>query len=275
MGKFDNIVIISDMDGTFLGKDGRIVPENIEAIRYFNQNGGRFTVATGRNPLCELGELNNYKDIISAPVASLNAAYIYDIHKNELLYDNGLNCETVIEVFTFLRGYFPTISTSLRSLNGFYTMIPDKMEKWYEQYTENLFTFEKIDDIHKIKTGKMCFTCYDFEALAKVRKEVEKKFGDKIDCTTAEAQTTEIVSKGVSKASAVELLEKILNLENAKFFAVGDFENDLGMLKTADFGVCPENAIDAVKSIASFEVCHHDKGAIADLIRIIEEKYIG
>jgi len=48
MGKFDKVIIVSDIDGTFLGKNGRIVPENIEAIEYFKREGGSFTVATGR-----------------------------------------------------------------------------------------------------------------------------------------------------------------------------------------------------------------------------------
>ena len=32
MGLFDNIIIVSDIDGTFLGKNGRVVPENLEKI---------------------------------------------------------------------------------------------------------------------------------------------------------------------------------------------------------------------------------------------------
>ena len=30
--KFDSIIIVSDMDGTFLGKGARVIPENIEAV---------------------------------------------------------------------------------------------------------------------------------------------------------------------------------------------------------------------------------------------------
>ena len=37
MGKFDGIIIASDIDGTFLGKKGRMVPENLEAIEYFKK----------------------------------------------------------------------------------------------------------------------------------------------------------------------------------------------------------------------------------------------
>ncbi len=33
MKRFENIIIATDLDGTFLGSGSRIVPENIEAVR--------------------------------------------------------------------------------------------------------------------------------------------------------------------------------------------------------------------------------------------------
>ena len=40
MGLFDGVIIVSDIDGTFLGRGGRLVPENLEKIRYFQERGG-------------------------------------------------------------------------------------------------------------------------------------------------------------------------------------------------------------------------------------------
>lgn len=48
MKKFEGYLIVSDLDGTFLGKQSRIVERNVEAVRYFTENGGLFTFATGR-----------------------------------------------------------------------------------------------------------------------------------------------------------------------------------------------------------------------------------
>ena len=47
MGKFDGILLCSDWDGTLF--DGTSIPENnVEAIRYFQRNGGTFTLSSGR-----------------------------------------------------------------------------------------------------------------------------------------------------------------------------------------------------------------------------------
>ena len=48
MGKFDGFLICTDLDGTLLNKAYKISPENEEAIRYFQAEGGRLTFITGR-----------------------------------------------------------------------------------------------------------------------------------------------------------------------------------------------------------------------------------
>jgi len=56
-------------------------------------------------------------------------------------------------------------------------------------------------------------------------------------------------------------------------WAIGDYENDLPMLRKADRCAMPENGIDSLRSIPGIvEVCDHDRGAIAGLIRYIENE---
>ena len=40
MGKFDGVLLASDMDGTLLNDQRQIDRGNIEALEYFTQNGG-------------------------------------------------------------------------------------------------------------------------------------------------------------------------------------------------------------------------------------------
>lgn len=50
LGKFDGILICSDIDGTILENStfGSIFEKNAEAVKHFTDNGGRFTFITGR-----------------------------------------------------------------------------------------------------------------------------------------------------------------------------------------------------------------------------------
>ena len=50
MGKFDGILICTDLDGTLYRNDKTISDENKAAIEYFKSEGGLFTFITGRMP---------------------------------------------------------------------------------------------------------------------------------------------------------------------------------------------------------------------------------
>ena len=45
---FDGVLIASDLDGTLTTPTGEILPQVRDAIRYLIDNGGLFTVCTGR-----------------------------------------------------------------------------------------------------------------------------------------------------------------------------------------------------------------------------------
>ena len=49
MKKFENIILASDVDGTFAYYGNPSSEKNVAALRYFKENGGKFCFATGRN----------------------------------------------------------------------------------------------------------------------------------------------------------------------------------------------------------------------------------
>ena len=63
---------------------------------------------------------------------------------------------------------------------------------------------------------------------------------------------------------------RFLGFDNVKVYCIGDYENDIDMLKNADKAFCPSNAIDEVKSLCQHILCDHDEGALADMIELIE-----
>ena len=53
MALFSDVLLTVDYDRTLTAPDSSIPQRNIEAIRYFMENGGVFTVNTGRSvPMC-------------------------------------------------------------------------------------------------------------------------------------------------------------------------------------------------------------------------------
>lgn len=273
MSKFSNIVIVSDMDGTFLGKGSRIVPENVEAIRYFSNNGGRFTFITGRN-YPAVAYMDGLFDIVSAPIGFHNGAHIYDTAKNETVEEICIPNDVLVELIDYLADLPESIDFTLRCAFSF-CGIEGRSSRDYNIYKEYYHCTEIVsrDDLKTLRVNKVVFSGSE-ENVAPIRRHIENKFGQQLECTSAGPMYIEIMPKSISKATVITKLRKLPEYSDAVFFAIGDYENDVEMIKTADYGACPENAMAKVQSAAKIHVCHHDKGAIADLIRIIEEKYI-
>ena len=70
----------------------------------------------------------------------------------------------------------------------------------------------------------------------------------------------------------IEYLRQVYSTDEkrATIIAVGDYENDIEMLKAADIAACPDNAMESVRNICDIKLCHHDMGAIAQLINILD-----
>ena len=79
---FSDILLTVDYDRTLTAPDSTIPERNIEAIRYFIENGGAFTVNTGRSLPMAMAFLD--KVPVNAPLRLYNGSAAYDTEKKEL-----------------------------------------------------------------------------------------------------------------------------------------------------------------------------------------------
>ena len=85
MKLFEGKLILTDLDGTYLFDDHHISAENRAAVRYFMDNGGLFTVATGRS---KAGMEHFFPELeINAPAILYNGSVIYDFARKADVLD--------------------------------------------------------------------------------------------------------------------------------------------------------------------------------------------
>ena len=77
------------------------------------------------------------------------------------------------------------------------------------------------------------------------------------------------INKNTSKRSAIEIALKYANINEYDLYTIGDHINDYQMVKNA-YGFAPSNAHDEVKEVAKHVVCHHNDGALVEMIKIIK-----
>lgn len=263
--KFKGYTIISDVDGTLLNSKGKLSEENLNAINYFIDNGGIFSLATGRMLPSARRFISKIR--VGLPVVLYNGTKVYDYINEKIVFETFLENErkhilkTIkednqnlgIEVYSNEQVY---IYQSCKYTNRFsklgYDVIYDIDDSiWDKRWTKVLILGEEdeIDKLEKIYKEK-------YEEGATIRSG-EKFF--------------EIVPNNTSKGQAVEQLCKEYNIDTDKLTTIGDNMNDLELLKVGKYGFCVENGnkrlIDTIDLIAP---CNDDH-AIEFVVKWLED----
>ncbi len=271
MGLFDGCLLACDVDGTLLLND--YLPKlNIEKIEYFVREGGKFALATGRTA----GALSSVLERIDCVGASIvaNGSVIYDFKEDKALYELFVPAEDRFIVKKVLEGC-PTVGIEAHSGKRVLVLNKNKETEDHERY-ENLDALPlDYEAALGYNWNKVIYLFAD-SAEAKAVKEIisglshNSQFVD----TSAMIDGTrryyfEHVPKGVSKASALKELCSILGIAKGKCYAIGDYFNDLEMIKAADIGAALIDSPDEVKRFADTVVCTAQDGAVADFINYL------
>ncbi len=264
---FENILIVSDMDGTFLGAGGKVVQRNLDAIEKFKANGGKFTFATGRTHHNISKAVGRACDVANAPAITVNGACIYDFEKARSIKDFKINSCDAMDVAYYIRENFSDIGMRCSTDYGFLTdracgLVIKDFESFLcagcgESKTLPISEWEN-ETIYKIVFRG------EADELLDLRHRIEPLFSDKFKFVTSSPRFLELNAIGCSKAVGIEFLRDYYG-GDIKIFAVGDYENDIEMLSAADISVCPANSLDSVKAISDFCLCDCKEGVIADL----------
>ena len=265
MGKFDGILICTDLDGTLLRKDKSVSEENIEAIEYFKKEGGLFTFVTGRMPYTSKKIYEMVKP--NAPIGCINGGGVYDFEKNEYLWMKILPDEA-FELVEFIEKEIPDIGVQVNTSRVIYFTKDNPAMVRFRQLTGAEYITAEYGNI-KEPIAKMIFAHLEDEKVLKVAELLDKHpKGKMFDFIRSERTLYEILPKGISKAVALSKLAEILGVN--KTVAIGDYNNDVEMIKAATVGVAVENACDAAKAVADVITVNHEEHAIAKIIQDID-----
>jgi Cof subfamily protein (haloacid dehalogenase superfamily) len=260
MKKYNGILIVSDLDGTLLNANSRLSCGNAEAIKYFMDNGGTFTYATGRN----IDNIVTIRNVVTpnAPVIALNGAIIFDFETKKIYWRSLLNYG-ITNVLEVIDRNFPDSGIEVYTDREIYFCRQNKVVK----RSENLISRGKKAMYGEIPLpwAKVVLLQPESET-AKLRKFVEEQnFGSEYVFCQSWATVYQILSANGTKGNALKELKKILP-DIHTVIAVGDNENDLEMIKVADIGYATENAAEILKSAADRITLNHNKDIMCDII---------
>lgn len=272
MGIYSDILLTVDYDRTLTAPDSTIPERNLEAIRFFMENGGAFTVNTGRSvPMTKV-----FRDIVpvNAPLLLYNGSAAYDVAEKKVTFAHEIALSQADVVRECMEA-FPDMVVEVQGIDAHYRFAENPAWDAFSAHQscahaaaepeDDLGPFIKFSVYGELRDVTVAdlynATPAERRRMDEVEAALRARFGEHCEVFRAATRIIDVHAKGVSKNRAARELQQ--RLGRSMLICIGDGENDVSMLEGADHAYCPADAIVADR----FEnVCKCADGAVADVI---------
>lgn len=288
-------LVVIDLDGTMLNEYGKITENTKEIIKKVQEKGVEVVIASGR-PIDSTKhfaeQINSKKFFISG-----NGAIIYDITKDEIIYENTLKKQKVLDIIKICEEnsiYYNVytekeiITKNLQYNTLFYykeNVNKDELEKTHINIVENTYEYISTREEKIVKITICDDSQTIFNSILRKIKEIDeievldvshmskKTIKNGVDEIDIEYFYTEISAKNVDKWNAIEVLKEKMQINNEEIIAIGDNINDKNMIDNAGLGVAMGQSTPIVKEIANYVTnSNSEEGVVAALEEFILNK---
>ena len=267
MGRFDGILLCTDLDGTLYRNDKTVSKENREAIEYFKREGGFFTFITGRLPYYAQDAYRAAQP--NVPFGCVNGGGVYDGEARKYVWIREMP-KNVMELVLHIEKQFPTAGIMIAAYEKTYFLKENETMEIFRQLTGVPNVVCTHEDTPS-PIAKIIFGTERGEEILGIEKAFKSHpLAEQFNYVSSEKTLCEILPKGIHKGVALAKLTEYLGVDPAKTVAVGDYDNDVGMLKTAGLGVAVANASCAALAAADAVTVSNEEHAIAQVIYDLE-----
>lgn len=284
-------LVAIDLDGTMLNSHGIVTQRTKNAIKRAKENGSEVIIASGR-PIDSIKtiakEIESKKYFIAG-----NGAIVYDIKKDEIIYNNFLKKDKILEIIKICEEnsisynvytdrtilakalkynvlYYhkenlkkeENKKTSISIIKNMYEYVKDMKEENFLKMTicdDNKFIFNSI--IKKIKN----IQGIDILEVSHMSRKTIKQGTEEVP---VEYYYTEITAENVDKWTALEFLLSKINIKKEELIAIGDNINDEQMIEHAGLGVAMKGSTPVITKKAQIIAETNDDDGVA---KILEE----
>jgi Cof subfamily protein (haloacid dehalogenase superfamily) len=262
-------LLVVDVDGTLLNRNGTLSAEDREALVRVSQSGIRVSLSTGRasqacRKLIDQLSLDGYhmffdgalvsdpvtgQEVYAQPISTALARQIVEfIHRHEMNMDLFSSTRYFVERETWA-------SDIRREFFGLQPIVADFNQLWRQE---------------RIIKGTLLVRSPEEKAKAeRFRQHFSRRFSLSMTKTPAypEIDFINVLTIGVSKKKALETLARHLGMAMAEIMAIGDGANDVSILSSVGLGVAMGNAPDEVKAAADYVTRDVDHSGVAAAIK--------
>ena len=278
-------LVAIDLDGTMLNQYGIVTQNTKEKIKHAITQGTEVIIASGR-PIDSIktisNEIKSDKYFISG-----NGAILYDIQKDEIIYENTLKKQKVLDIIKICEEnsiYYniytekEIIAKSLDCNVLYYfkeNLKKEEENKTHINIISDIYEYIKNKDEKIIKITICDKTKIIFNSIMRKLKEISeievlevshmsrKMIRQGTEEVPIEYYYTEISAKNVDKWGAIEMLAEKMQITKDEIITIGDNVNDKKMLENAGMGVAMGNSSPEIQKIAKYVTKSNGEDGVA------------
>ena len=274
MGKFDGVLFFTDYDDTLYNSRHTVSPENRAAIRYFIDNGGYFSIATGRAHRTFTPQIEKERLTLNAPVVLSNGAAIYDYAAGRYLVNSCLD-GAAPQWLAQLCAEFPGLGFEAYHGEDIYVHNPNAVTR---EHLAKVGGTQILSPILEMPTPwSKAILQQDEPYLKEVQARLLALYGDRCEAIFSNRHLLELTAKGCDKGAMAGKVAGLLHIAPGNLYCMGDNQNDIPMLALSAVPFAPANCSQPVRDWMDARgariLGHCDGHAVAQAIGILDGIY--
>jgi len=261
-------ILVVDVDGTLVGKDGSISAEDREALAKARQLGIQVSLSTGRVTQACLGIINQLS--LDGCHMFFDGALVSNLAQGKEVYVKPISPDAVKQAVEF--AHSNDIPLELYSTTHYFI----ERETWASDIRRQFFgieptlvDFTKVWNRERIIKGGL--TTSSPQEIAKARSFC-LYFDSSLHFTWTKTPAypdinfVNVLAPEVSKGKALAALASHLGVSLDEVIAIGDGTNDIPLLTMAGLAIAMGNAPDELKAVADYITLDIDHSGVAAAI---------
>lgn len=258
-------LVVSDVDGTLLGKGKVLTDRTRHAVQRLHGAGIYFTITSSRPTIGMRFLLEPLR--ITLPVGSFNGSSIVDHNMNPIeqtliptsAVERSLDVlkQFGVDIWLFTNDVWltrnpdgPYVPNEQRAIRADPTIIPD-----FAPYLS--------------QACKIVGSSADPELLIRCENAAREALGTQATAVRSQSYYLDITPPGRDKGTFVTAMAKRLGIPTDAVATIGDMHNDVAMFKTSGLSFAMGNASDEVKSEATRVTATNEDDGFADAMDVI------
>ncbi|MGN1296909.1 MAG: Cof-type HAD-IIB family hydrolase [Clostridia bacterium] len=283
-------LVAVDLDGTMLNSYGAVTENTKNTIKKVIKNGTDVVIASGR-PIDSIKAIAKEIGSENYFIAG-NGALIYDIKKNEIIYEKYLSKQKVLEVIKICEQNSisynvytdKTILATALKYNVLYYYKENLKKEENKKTNINIVKdmYEYVKNMEEEKFLKITICDSNQTVFNSIIRKIRKVSGiETLDVShmsrkmirqgtediPIEYYYTEISLAAVDKWNAIKFLMEKLNIKEDEVMAIGDNINDKKMIENAGLGVAMKGSTPVVTSVANDIAESNNEDGVAKILQ--------